>query len=370
VEITIDAVHDYYRNWTHEYTSAIWNTIKAEENIRLSFEGRATSKSNGIILYDEKDPLGIFYHRRSGHRFWHAMIMQTLQITLSGNRAIEYGNYIAMHYKKIKVLTPSQLFFQVMHSYDKDFERKYYFVEDYLQKLDIKNGAKPYDPFDKNKEVPDVTTLLYEIDFDINRLPDSYCRRETFINKYRIYEHRNRKAHDWISMSEEYGVTCLCNQTYYTIADGHDNCIFCGSSVKTDSFARHLNNVLSDKMAAIRLETGIAKRGPISPKVKMAVINRDGLCCQTCGVDVHPKDVVMAHIVSVSYAAKVGMKETVCNSLDNLIVSCRNCNAGQGKKPMSSKWYENWTRMNKIAMNEKVYSVLKTYDTSRASEYA
>lgn len=73
----------------------------------------------------------------------------------------------------------------------------------------------------------------------------------------------------------------------------------------------------------------MAERKSISKKMRFEVFKRDSFTCQYCGR--HAPDVVLEcdHIKPVADGGK--------NTMLNLVTSCRDCNRGKGKRPLSEK---------------------------------
>ena len=72
----------------------------------------------------------------------------------------------------------------------------------------------------------------------------------------------------------------------------------------------------------------MAKRTPLSKSKRFAIFARDQYCCRYCGASPPDATLVVDHIIPVSGGG--GNDDT------NLITSCRSCNAGKGKKRLTT----------------------------------
>ncbi len=61
---------------------------------------------------------------------------------------------------------------------------------------------------------------------------------------------------------------------------------------------------------------------PLQPKVRFAVLNRDGFSCRYCGRSAPDVDLHVDHVIPVARGGT--------NDLDNLVTACADCNLGKG----------------------------------------
>ena len=71
------------------------------------------------------------------------------------------------------------------------------------------------------------------------------------------------------------------------------------------------------------------KRKALSKKIRFEVFKRDGFKCQYCGRSAPDVLLEVDHIVPVAEGGK--------NDLLNLVTSCKDCNRGKGKNPLSDE---------------------------------
>lgn len=94
-----------------------------------------------------------------------------------------------------------------------------------------------------------------------------------------------------------------------------------------------------------RKKTRKVVRGNITSDERVKVYNRDGLECQQCGIVCKPSERELGHILSLYDAEMLDMSDwEYLNTSRNLMSTCMSCNASQGRKSMSPKFYENWIR--------------------------
>lgn len=79
-----------------------------------------------------------------------------------------------------------------------------------------------------------------------------------------------------------------------------------------------------ERLAILLTVTGSrrSRRAGVSPKLRFAVLRRDGFACAYCGARPKEKQLQVDHVVPVAAGGPT--------TLENLVTACTDCNAGKG----------------------------------------
>lgn len=89
----------------------------------------------------------------------------------------------------------------------------------------------------------------------------------------------------------------------------------------------------------------MAERKPINKKIRFEVFKRDSFRCQYCGRSAPDVILEVDHIVPVAEGGE--------NDILNLITSCRDCNRGKGKQPLTTSEILKKQKAELDALNER-----------------
>lgn len=215
--------------------------------------------------------------------------------------------------------------------------------------------------------------VVLDIKIDHDKIPDLFYKKDLLPNSYKIWvntHHAHHTSAGYDNIIDQH--TCLFSMLMYTITHGNeDMCILCGSKTGlSEILPKRYGEIATQKQDMVYQQKRATMRSQVTPKVRMAVVNRDGMICQTCGIDVKPGNIHIAHIISVKDCLKYGIDEKDSSSVDNLFVSCADCNQAQKGKSMSYKWYKTWKQSTNATGRQIDHLFQKIHDPSRTPEHA